>query len=84
MELLSTIFNEIPIQENKRIRVETTTDAYQILTNTWSLSNYIEEYGDVKVVWDNEEKVYRVPAFKTKIEKYTAIKAANCKIWGSE
>jgi hypothetical protein len=45
---------------------------------------YLETFGDVEVEWDSEWKVYRVQAFRAEIEKYTALKAADCKIWGSE
>ena len=90
MKLLSEVFNEMvgddPTGFNawEYIRVETKTDAYQILSDGWSLTNYIKEYGDVEVEYDLKDKVYRVPAFRAAIEKHTAVKAAHCKIWGCE
>ena len=66
------------------IRVETTTDAYQILSDGWSLSNYISQYGDVEVEYDEKYKVYCVPAFAERIARYTAAKQIECDRWGCE
>jgi len=90
MRLISEVFNEMvgddPTGFNvlEYIQVETTTDAYQILSDGWSLTNYIKQYGDVEVEYDSKYKVYRVPAFLAEIERFTAAKAAHCKIWGCE
>jgi hypothetical protein len=90
MKLVSEVFNEMvgddPTGFNvlEFIRVETTTDAYQILGDGWSLTNYIKQHGDVEVEYDSKYKVYRVPAFRVEIEKYNAAKAEQCKIWGCE
>ena len=89
-EKISEVFNEMvgddPTGFNvlEFIRVETTTDAYQILGDGWSLTNYIKQYGDVEVEYDSQYNVYRVPAFQAKIEQYSNAKAADCKIWGCE
>ena len=90
MKRVSEVFNEM-VGDNPTgfnvlefIRVETTTDAYQILGDGWSLTNYIQQYGDVEVEYDSQYKVYRVPAFQAKIEQYSNAKAADCKIWGCE
>ena len=66
------------------IRIETTTDGYYLISNSRQLQIYLNTFGDVEVEYDSQYKVYRVPAFKAKIEKFTAAKAANCKIWGCE
>ena len=66
------------------IRVETTTDAYQVLSDGWSLTSYIKKYGDVEVEYDEKYKVYRVPAFKAERDRYCAAKAESCRLWGSE
>jgi hypothetical protein len=63
-------------------RVETLTDAVQLISNLRQLDSYIEKYGDVEIVKDG--RVYRVPAFTERIESYTAAKAADCRKWGSE
>ena len=86
MKLLSEVMKDIPlpIHVSRGIQIETKTDAYQVVWNEYSLQMYLESFGDVEVEWDNKYKVYRVPAFRAEIEKYTAVKAAQCKIWGCE
>tara|TARA_Y100001951_G_C11085849_1_gene153951 strand:+ start:150 stop:419 length:270 start_codon:yes stop_codon:yes gene_type:complete len=66
------------------IQVETATDAYQILSDDWSLSNYIDKHGDVEVEYDGQYSVYRVPAFAERIERYKAAKQIDCDRWGCE
>jgi hypothetical protein len=73
----------------KGIRVETTTDALRNLREiaAWSRQqerNYIAEFGDVEVEYDEEYKVYRVPAFAERIAKYIEAKQIDCKRWGCE
>tara|TARA_R110002020_G_scaffold103752_13_gene243163 strand:- start:461 stop:760 length:300 start_codon:yes stop_codon:yes gene_type:complete len=73
---------------NEGIRVETTTDAYRVM---WICDrfgdahreNYIEQFGDVEVEYDDEWNVYRVPAFKEQIDKYSEAKQRHCERWGS-
>ena len=65
------------------INVETTTDATRRLSDGWSLTNYIKQYGDVEVEYDAKYKVYRVPAFKAERDSYIAAKAEHCRRWGS-
>ena len=86
MKLLSEVMKDIPlpIHVSRGIKIETKTDAYQVVWNEHSLQMYLETFGDVEVEWDSEWKVYRVQAFRAEMEKYTALKAADCKIWGSE
>ena len=86
MERLSEVMKDIPlpIPVSRGIQIETKTDAYQVVWNEYSLQMYLESFGDVEVECDSEWKVYRVPAFRDEIEKYTAVKAAQCKIWGCE
>ena len=66
------------------IRVETATDAYQILSDGWSLTNYISKYGDVEVEYDEQYSVYRVPAFAERIARYSEAKQIDCDRWGCE
>ena len=73
----------------KGIRVETTTDALRNLREiaAWSTQqtrNYIADFGDVEVEYDEKYKVYRVPAFKAERDRYCAAKAESCRLWGSE
>ena len=70
MRKISEVFNEMvgddPTGFNvlTHIRVETTTDAYRVLSDGWSLTNYIKQHGDVEVEYDKEYDVYCVPAFE--------------------
>ena len=66
------------------IKVETTTDAYQILSDGWSLTSYIKKYGDVEVKYDQQDSVYCVPAFADEIESYCKAKAEDCARWNCE
>ena len=86
MERLSEVMKDIPlpIPVSRGIQIETKTDAYQVVWNEYSLQMYLESFGDVEVEWDSEWKVYRVPAFRAEIERFTAAKDAHCKIWGCE
>jgi hypothetical protein len=87
---VSEVFNEMvgdhPTGFNvvMYINVETTTDATQRLSDGWSLTSYIKQYGDVEVEYDALYKVYRVPAFKKQRDSYIAAKAEHCRRWGSE
>jgi len=76
------------VEIEKEIMVQTTTDAYQVIRNDWSLNRYIEQFGDVEVVHEPNAgskvcKAYSVPAFKTERDKYIAAKAEHCRRWGS-
>ena len=77
MKLLSEV-------ATRGVKVETKTDAYQVIWNEWSLQCYLDKFGDVAVEWDSEYKVYRVPAFADRIASYTAEKAKDCARWGCE
>jgi hypothetical protein len=65
------------------IKVHTTTDANRVLHEQDSFDNYIEQFGDVEVVYDEKYRVYRVPAFKEQRDRYCAAKAESCRRWGS-
>ena len=90
MRKISEVFNEMvgddPTGFNvlTHIRVETTTDAYRVLSDGWSLTNYIKQHGDVEVEYDKEYDVWRVPALAEKIARYSKAKAEHCARWGSE
>ena len=82
MKKVSEVFNEMvgddPTGFNvlTHINVETTTDATQVLSDGWSLTNYIKQYGDVEVEYDKKFNTYRVPAFKVERDSYIKGKAA--------
>ena len=68
----------------KGIRVETTTDALRNLREYQQVDNYIADFGDVEVEYDETYKVYRVPAFAERIAKYSEAKQIDCNRWGCE
>jgi len=88
--LISEAFNDMvgddPTGFNfvTHISVETKTDAYRTLSDGWSLTQYISQYGDVEVEYDEKFKVYRVPAFAKEIASFKTLKAAHCARWGCE
>tara|TARA_R110002020_G_scaffold385114_2_gene596070 strand:+ start:180 stop:449 length:270 start_codon:yes stop_codon:yes gene_type:complete len=66
------------------IHVETKTDAHRILSDGWSLTQYISQHGDVEVEFDEQYRVYRVPSFAEEIASFKTAKAADCARWGCE
>ena len=68
----------------KGIRVETTTDALRNLREYQQVDNYIADFGDVEVEYDETYKVYRVPAFAERIARYSEAKQIDCNRWGCE
>ena len=64
--------------------VETLTDAYRFINNRKSRNQFTDEFGDVKIEYDEKYKVYCVPAFAERIARYTAAKQIECDRWGSE
>lgn len=69
---------------NVRILIETKTDALREIGSVKSAAAYIEEFGDVEVVYDNYYRWYRVPAFAQERETYKKFKTRDCAIWGCE
>ena len=65
-------------------RVEGDTDAYHILSNQFQLDGYIKQFGNVKVVYDAEWNVYRVPSLDAKRNQYCEAKTRDCARWGCE
>ena len=66
-------------------RVETKTDAHQVISNEYHVRRFIAQHGNVEVERDYRDLgLFRVPAFKKDIEKYTKMKAEHCRLYGSE
>jgi len=74
--------NQIELTRNTR--VESDTDAYHILSNQFQLDQYVQQFGNVEVVWDDDWTVYRVPSLDAKRSEYETKKARDCARWGSE
>ena len=74
--------NQIELTRNTR--VESDTDAYHILSNQFQLDQYVQQFGNVEVVWDDEWTVYRVPSLDAKRNQYCEAKTRDCARWGCE
>ena len=72
------------IELTRTTRVEGNTDAYHILSNQFQLDGYVEQFGNVEVVYDAEWKVYRVPSLDEKRNLYCEKKTRDCAKWGCE
>ena len=72
------------IELTRTTRVEGNTDAYHILSNQFQLDGYVEQFGNVEVVYDAEWKVYRVPSLDEKRNIYSEKKTRDCAKWGCE
>lgn len=70
--------------QNACFRVETKYGTVRIIDTDWRLSDYIKDFGDVEVVYNEARKVYEVPAFAERIAQGQAIAAAACAFWGNE
>jgi hypothetical protein len=69
----------------KKNRVETDTDAYSVISNEYQQERYLEEFGDVFLVFDPEYDVYRVlcPKMHKKREKYLDAKLEDVRRYGT-
>jgi len=68
------------------VRVEDTDDSQRVFTvrnGETQRQKFIAEHGDVSVVWDPKFKVWTVPAFAEKRERFSNAKAKDCSRWGS-
>lgn len=63
-------------------KIETKTDATRYIENAHDRDRYIEEFGDVAIVFDAKYRTWRVPAFKATIDKFVANKVKECERWG--
>jgi|TARA_R110000765_G_C18631478_1_gene572981 hypothetical protein len=82
MEMVTMKISQLLITDT--IRVETQTDAIYLISSEAERFRYMVSFGDVRTVWDAEFGVFRVPAFATKIEKYTEKKMRDCARYGCE
>jgi hypothetical protein len=58
-------------------------DSLQVLHNEWQKQSWIEKNGNVDVVYSEELKRYRVPAFAESRKRFADAKAIDCERWGS-
>ena len=79
---LSMNVNQITLSSTTR--VEGKTDALHILSNQFQLEQYVNRFGNVEVILDAENNVYRVHSFAALRREYERKKSRDCEKWGSE
>ena len=60
------------------------SDSHRLFTNDFNKNSFIEENGDVEIVWNERYKYWEVPAFAEGRAEYCKLKRAHCERWGSE
>ena len=60
------------------------SDSYRLFTNEFNKNNFIEENGDVEIVWNERWKHWEVPAFAEGRKAYCDAKQRYCEQHGSE
>ena len=60
------------------------SDAYRLFTNEFNKNRFIENYGDVEIVWNERYKFWAVPEFAERREAYGIAKQRACDTWGCE
>ena len=58
-------------------------DAHRMIGNERHAQGYIEDFGDVEIVFNTEYNYWEVPAFKAEIAEYSKLKQAFCDQFGS-
>ena len=59
-------------------------DAHRLFTNEFNKNSFIEDHGDVEIVWNERYKFWSVPAFAASRAAYGEAKQRACDTWGSE
>ena len=63
--------------------VQTKTDAHRMIGNERHAQNFIDEFGDVEIVFNEKYKHWEVPAFAEGRAEYGKLKQAYCDQFGS-
>ena len=63
--------------------VQTTSDAHRMIGKERHAQGYIEDFGDVEIVFNTDYNYWEVPAFKAEIAEYSKLKQAYCDQFGS-
>ncbi|MHA2022067.1 MAG: hypothetical protein ACTSWQ_00215 [Candidatus Thorarchaeota archaeon] len=64
--------------------IQTTTDAHRLLGNERTAEQYIEQFGDQEIEYDEKCKYWRVPKFAESRKRYIEQKQVDCERWGCE
>jgi len=59
------------------------TDAQRYVSSDKAAANFIAEFGDVEIVFNEKYGYYAVPAFKAERAEYSKLKQAYCDQFGS-
>jgi hypothetical protein len=91
--------NNIPTKGNNTMRVselqpaaypqspsveKPNSDAHALFTNDFNKNSFIEDNGDVEIVWNAQYKYWAVPAFAESRKVYGEAKQRYCEQYGSE
>ena len=63
--------------------VQTNADAHRMIGNERHAQSFIDEFGDVEIVFNAEYNHWKVPAFKAGRDEYSKLKQAYCNQFGS-
>jgi hypothetical protein len=58
-------------------------DAHRLFTNDFNAQDFIDDHGDVEIVWIEQYKYWEVPAFAESRAVYCEAKAKSVARWGS-
>ena len=59
------------------------SDAYRLFTNDFNKNSFIEDYGDVEIVWNERYNYWMVPSFAKSRAAYGEAKQRFCEQHGS-
>ena len=59
------------------------SDSYALFTNDFNKNSFIEDHGDVEIVWNERYKHWEVPVFAESREKFRQAKMKYIKKWCS-
>jgi len=60
------------------------SDSDSLFTDEFNKNSFIEENGDVEIVWNERYKFWAVPAFAEGRAAYGKAKQRACETWGCE
>jgi hypothetical protein len=60
------------------------SDSDSLFTDEFNKNSFIEENGDVEIVWNERYKFWAVPAFAEGRRIYSEAKQRACDTWGCE
>ena len=77
-ELQPAAYPQSPAVENPN------SDSDSLFTNEFNKNSFIEDHGDVEIVWNERYNYWEVPAFAESRAAYGIAKQRACDTWGCE